>query len=138
MAGSLPPSGREGDHEVVEGASGCKSQAWCIARYNCISVTYDHRSMFSSSTASRSPFPAGEGTHDRPTVKGLSQIVFTFATAPASKFAVPKGCTKVLFHLLNEKFLRGGVGEGHFSKRPRPHCLPAFVSRGLLLPLLLQ
>ena len=28
----LPPSGREGDREAGEGASGGKSKAWCIAR----------------------------------------------------------------------------------------------------------
>ena len=58
-----------------------------LAFFTTFSVIYGYRRMFSSSTAVRSPFPAGEGIEDRSTETGLSQMN-TICDSPFFLFAL--------------------------------------------------
>ena len=59
---------------------------YSFAYFTTFSVIYGYRRMFSSSTAVRSPFPAGEGIEDRSTETGLSQMK-TICDSPFSLFS---------------------------------------------------
>ena len=84
----FPASLREGGGPRSGGRSKrAHSKAWCIARYNCLSVTFGHCSMFSSSTASRSPFPAGEGMKID-LRKGAAANVKTICDSPLFSFHI--------------------------------------------------
>ena len=83
------------------------------------------------STASRSPSLPEGGRKECPSVCLLlvgENIILPRCSATFFCFLLcRRSLPEKMIHTLHEKFLRGGVGEGLFSKRPHPHHIIDFM-----------